>query len=256
MRFPLALPLLAATAAAPAIAQDTAPPRTVVVTGGATLASDYRFRGISRSGDRFAAQGTLGVSHVSGAYVGVWGSSIHGYAARGGDEEIDLYGGYKTSVRGTTIDGGLLYYAFPGSRGAKTDFFEPYLNASRTLGPVTAKIGLDYAWKQRAQACAYDPRCAAKRREDSLYTYGEISGGIPGTGVSLTAHLGESWGRSALTNGLKNYADYSVTAAYAWKALTFSASYVDTDIKRSEFLIPSGRNPVKAGFVGAVAVSF
>lgn len=246
-----AMPALADDPAAPA-----APPSNFTITGGATLTSDYRFRGISQTNKRFAIQGTLGVVHSSGFYIGTWGSSIDDYVANGSDQEIDLYGGYKHTFSGTTVDGGLLYYYYPGSHGANTDFFEPYLNASHSFGPLGVKLGLNYAWNQHAQSCAYDPRCAGKPREDSLYTYGELSVAVPKTPVTVTGHLGESWGRSYLTNGLKNYTDWSLTAAYTWKALTFSAAYVDTDIKKSEFVIPSGRNPVKGGFVGAVAVSF
>ena len=252
------LSIFAATVvAAPAMADDAAaaPSSPWTVTGGATLTSDYRFRGVSQTNKRFAIQGTIGVSHSSGFYVGTWGSSIDDYVANGGDQEIDLYAGYKKTISGTTIDGGVLYYYYPGSGGVTSDFFEPYLNASHTFGPVTGKVGLNYAWKQHGLSCSYDARCGGKAREDNLYTYGELSTAIPGTGVTLTGHLGESWGRSYLTNGLKNYTDWSMTAAYTWKALTFSVAYVDTDFKKGEFVV-NGRNEVKAGVVGAIAVAF
>lgn len=247
--------LAAATVAAPALAQDAAPPASdFTVTGGASLVSDYRFRGISQTNKRFAVQGTLGVVHSSGFYVGTWGSSIDDYVAVGGDQEIDLYGGYKKTINGTTIDGGLLYYFYPGTTGT-TDFFEPYLNASHTFGPVTGKIGLNYSWKQHGLSCAYDARCKNRSREDNLYTFAELSGGVPGTGVTVTAHVGENFGRSYLTNGLSDYTDWSLTAAYTWKALTFSAAYVDTDFKKGEFLVGT-RNPTKAGVVAAISVAF
>ena len=252
----LSLPLIAAGLAMPALAEDTAPPSDFTITGGATLTSDYRFRGVSQTNKRVAVQGTIGVTHSSGFYAGTWGSSIDDYVANGGDAEVDLYAGYKKTIDGTTLDGGLLYYYYPGSGGANTDFFEPYLNASHTFGPVTGKVGLNYAWKQRGQSCAYDPRCNGKAREDNLYTYGEISGGIPGTGVTVTGHLGENWGRSYFTNGLKNYTDWSLTAAYTMKNVTVSVGYVDTDFKRGEFLSPSGRNVVKGGVVAAIGVAF
>ena len=249
--------LAVATIAVPAFAEDApaAPASAFTVTGGATLTSDYRFRGVSQTNKRFALQGTIGVSHSSGFYIGTWGSSIDEYVAAGSDQEIDLYGGYKHTFSGTTVDGGLLYYYYPGSHGANTDFFEPYLNASHTFGPLGTKVGLNYAWKQHAQSCGL---VGCKAKEDSLYTYGELSAAIPNTGFTVTGHVGESWGRSYLTNGLKNYTDWSLTAAYTWKALTFSAAYVDTDIKKSEFSLEpySSRNPVKGGFVGAVAVAF
>ena len=252
------LSILAATAAAaPALADDApaAPPSAFTINGSATLISDYRFRGVSQTDKRFAVQGGFSVSHASGFYVSVWGSSIDDYVANGGDQEIDLVAGYKTTVSGTTIDSGVLYYYYPGSHGANTDFFEPYLSASHTFGPLGTKVGLNYAPKTKAQSCAYDPRCAGKAKEDNLYTYGELSGGIPGTPVTLTGHVGESWGRSYLTNGLKNYTDWSLTAAYTYKALTFSVAYVDTDFKKGEFVV-NGRDEVKAGVVASIGVAF
>jgi uncharacterized protein (TIGR02001 family) len=243
----------ALSAAAPVLADDApAPPAPFTITGGATLISDYRFRGISQTNKRFAVQGTIGVSHESGLYASIWGSSIDDYVANGGDQEIDLVAGYKKTISGTTIDGGMLYYYYPGSHGANTDFFEPYLNVSHTLGPISGKLGLNYSWKQHALSCSL---CSSSR-EDNLYTYGEAAFAVPNTGLTITGHLGETWGRSYLSDGLKNYTDWSVTAAYTWKALTFSAAYVDTDIKQAEGDVGTGRSPVKAGFVGAVAVAF
>jgi len=238
----------------PAFAQDEATP-ALTVTGNAAVVTDYRFRGISQTDKRFALQGGITVTHESGFYVSTWGSSIDDYVANGSDQELDLIAGYSKTVGGATFDAGVLYYYYPGSNGANTDFFEPYLNASHTFGPVGAKVGLNYAWKQKAQSCAYDPRCGGKAKEDSLYTYGELSGAIPGVPLTFTGHLGESWGRSYLTNGLKNYTDWSLTAAYTWKALTFSVAYVDTDFKKGEFVV-NGRDEVKGGVVAAIAVAF
>ena len=83
--------LALAAVSAPAFAQDAAAPASdFTVTGGATLVSDYRFRGISQTDKRFAVQGTLTVSHSSGFYATVWGSSIDDYIANGSDQEIDL----------------------------------------------------------------------------------------------------------------------------------------------------------------------
>ena len=114
-----------AAIAAPAFAED-APASDFTVTGGATVVTDYRFRGISQTNEKFAVQGTLGVSHASGLYVGVWGSSIDDYVAAGSDQEIDIYGGYKHSFGAATVDVGVLYYYYPGSGGVNTDFIEPY----------------------------------------------------------------------------------------------------------------------------------
>lgn len=248
--------LAGAVAAVPALAQDAAaPPSPFTITGGATLVSDYRFRGISQTNKRFAIQGTLGVSHESGFYVGTWGSSIDDYVSYGSDQEIDLYGGYKKTVNGTTIDGGLLYYYYPGSGGNNSDFFEPYINASHTFGPVGVKVGGNFAWKQHALLYTNAKTGVPHSKGTGAYVYGELSGAIPTTGVTLTGHLGHSFSRNYITFGTR-YTDWSVTAAYSWKALTFSAAYVDTTGKRGSFLTGTGRNPVKGGFVGSVGVAF
>jgi uncharacterized protein (TIGR02001 family) len=243
------LALSLAMIAAPALADDAPPP--VSVTGGATLTSDYRFRGLSQTDKRFAIQGTLGVTTSLGFYVGTWGSSIDDYVANGGDQEIDLYAGYKTTIQGTTIDSGLLYYYYPGSGGINSDFFEPYINASHTFGPIGAKIGGNFAWKQHGLSDG-----TADRR-GGAYVYGELSAAVPNTGLTVTGHFGRSFVHNYITFGTK-YNDWSVTAAYTWKALTFSAAYVDTNKDLASYPLGGGQNRdiSKGGFVGGVAVSF
>lgn len=45
------------------------------LSGNVTLASDYRWRGISMTQNEPAIQGGLRVTHKSGAYAGVWASN-------------------------------------------------------------------------------------------------------------------------------------------------------------------------------------
>ena len=260
--------LALAAVSAPAFAQDAAAPASdFTVTGGATLVSDYRFRGISQTDRHFAVQGTLTVTHKSGLYVSVWGSSIDDYVANGGDQEIDLILGMKHSFGKVTVDGGVLYYYYPGSAAGpltgyhggayQSDFFEPYLSASGTIGPVSAKLGMAYAPKQHAVRWNHE-------RDDNLYVYGELSGAIPGTGLTLTSHVGHSSGRSLLTLGQKGYWDWNVGATYTWKALTFGVSYVDTSFKKHSnaingIFVNSDHTlwrQVKGGVVGSIGVAF
>lgn len=241
------LPLIAAGLAAPAIAEDTAPPSAFTITGGATLVSDYRFRAISQSNKRVAIQGTLTVAHKSGFYGSIWSSSIDDYVVNGADAEVDLIAGYKKTVNGTTFDAGFLYYYYPGAGGVNSDFFEPYANVSHTFGPVSAKAGVNLAWKQHALSYG------AGAREGGVYGYGELSGGIPGTGLTLTGHLGRSFQKNYITFGTK-YTDWSLTAAYTIKNLTLSAGYVDSN--RDLYSVGPVRNVSKAGVVGSIGVAF
>jgi len=233
-----------AVSATPAMATDLG--NGFSVGGGATLVSDYRFRGISQTDKRFAVQGTFTVSHASGFYATVWGSSIDDYVAQGGDQEIDLIAGYKKTFGNTTFDGGVLYYYYPGSGGGNTDFVEPYISVAQAFGPVTAKITANYAPKQHAIAAVHP-------RDDNLYLAGDLSAAIPKTPVSLSAHLGHSFGPSYLTVG-KSYTDWGVGASVAVKNLTFGLNYVDTS-KHNQFLV-NGRDEADATVVGSVGVSF
>ena len=234
----------------PAVAQD-APASPITITGGAALTSDYRFRGLSQTDKRFAVQGTATVAHSSGLYASFWGSSIDDYIANGGDAEIDLSAGYKKTIDGTTVDGGVLYYYYPGSGGINSDFFEPYINASHTFGPVGVKVGGNFAWKQHGLSLP------TKARAGGAYVYGELSAAIPTTGLTVTGHLGHSFVKNYITFG-SHYTDWSVTAAYTYKAFTISAAYVDTDHDFPSYPLGGGRNRdiSKGGFVGAVSVAF
>jgi uncharacterized protein (TIGR02001 family) len=237
--------LVAATmlAAAPAAAEDLG--GGFSVSGGATVVSDYRFRGISQTDKRFAVQGTIGLSHESGLYATVWGSSIDDYVAAGSDQEIDFIVGYKKTFGGTTIDGGVLYYYYPGSSGADSDFVEPYISIAHSFGPVTAKATANYAPSQSALTIGAGD-------EDNLYLAGDLSAAIPETPLTVSAHLGHSFGPSYLTIG-DEYTDWSLGVSYAIKNLSLGLSYVDTD---GTFITPSGRNASKAGVVASVGVSF
>lgn len=240
---------LVASVSAPVLAQ-TAPPSAFTITGGATLTSDYRFRGISQSDKRVAIQGTLTVSHSSGFYVGTWGSSIDDYIANGGDAEVDLFGGFKKTFNGTTVDVGMLYYYYPGSGGINSDFFEPYANVSHTFGPVGVKVGTNFAWKQHGLASVHS-------RDDAFYLYGELSAAIPKTGLTITGHVGHSFDRDYITFS-RPYTDWTLTAAYTLKQFTISGSYVDTDRHFHSYPLGGGHDRVisGAGFVGSVGVAF
>ncbi len=235
-----------AAVSVPAFAQDEPAP-ALTVTGSAAVVSDYRFRGISQTDKRFALQGGLTVTHESGFYVSTWGSSIDDYVAAGSDQELDLIAGYSKTFGAATVDVGVLYYYYPGSGGANTDFVEPYASIKGTFGPATAKLSAAYAPKSRALSVD-----GGLTREDNLYVAGDLAASVPNTPLGVSAHLGHSFGPSYLTIG-DEYTDWSIGAIYTWSHLTFGVSYVDTD---KSLYSPSGRNISKAGVVGSITASF
>lgn len=216
-----AIPLAAAlvSISAPALAQGDegeevgAPEKGLSLSGGVTLLSDYRFRGISRSDEDPAVQAQLTVSVPAGFYAGARATSLHRFASRA-DAEIDLYAGYGANLGlGTAFDVGLLYYTFPGGTG-DTAYFEPYASVSHTLGPVEATLGAKYAWAQDAIG-----------GEDRLYLFGEVEAGIPATPLTLTAGAGRQD-----AGAFGNYWNWSLGARYDFGPLDAGLRYVDTDL--------------------------
>jgi uncharacterized protein (TIGR02001 family) len=219
------------------------------ISGGATLVSDYRFRGISQTNKNFAIQGGMTLSHTSGFYISTWGSSIDDYVAGGSDQEIDFIAGYKHDFGGTVLDVGVLYYYYPGAEsivpGLDTDFFEPYVSVAHTFGPVTAKVTANYAPKQSALDYGFG-------KEDGFYLAGDLSAAIPGTPISVSGHIGHSFSRNVITFGDK-YTDWNVGASYTTGPLTIGVQYVDTD--NGPFFSPT-KNVGKGGVVGSIGVAF
>jgi uncharacterized protein (TIGR02001 family) len=217
----LAAPIMiAGLAANPVLAQNEEGASTVTVTGSVALVSDYRFRGISLSGGDPAIQGGVTVAHDSGFYVGTWGSSIDdGGTDFYGDVEVDLFGGWSGDVsEGLGLDVGLLYYAYPANgAGVDAEYFEPYATITGTLGPVTAKVGANYAWEQDSLA------------GDSLYLRTDLSAGIPQTPLTLNAHLGYTDGAFSFDPDGESF-DWSIGAsATVLGSLTLGVSYVGVE---------------------------
>jgi uncharacterized protein (TIGR02001 family) len=244
----LPLAVLAAITATPVLAEEASPPDPALkVSGGVTLASQYRFRGISLSDEHAALQGTINLNNKSGFYAGVWGSNIDGWGELGGSNlELDLYGGWKGEVtKRITLDAGLLYYAYPGSKGGEFEFFEPYAKVSGNIGPVLSTIGVAYAWKQDALA-----------DNDNVYLFNDNSLPIKGTPITLTSHVGYSSGGSALAAG-DDYTDWALGASAAWKNLSFGISYVDTDIHDAQAIsVGATKEIVDSAIVATLTASF
>lgn len=236
----VSLAALALLSASPASAQEAAPVEpSLKVTGGVTLVSQYRFRGIGLSDEEAALQGTINLNHDSGFYAGVWGSSIDGFGELGGSNlELDFYGGYKTEiVKGFTLDAGLLYYAYPGSKGGDFEFFEPYANVSGQVGPATLKVG-----------GAFAPAQDGIGGNSNVYLFSDVGLPIKGTPITLNGHIGWSKGNTTLTPG-GEYLDWSLGASAAWRNLTVGVAYVDTNISRSDALSAGATKDIVDGAV-------
>ncbi|WP_294330405.1 TorF family putative porin [uncultured Sphingomonas sp.] len=233
----------------PAFAQETEAPKPITISGSVALVSDYRFRGVSQTDKQMAVQGGVTVSHESGLYGSLWGSNLAGWGTFGGaNMELDVVGGYKLPIgKGAALDVGLTWYMYPGG-AAKTDFAEPYVKLSGSIGPVSALAGVAYAPPQQALGnWSATPQSKAGDKEHNLYLWGDVSTAVPRTPITLKAHLGYSDGNPGLgPNGTSvaptgSYADWLLGADLALGKLVLGVAYVDTSITKrdSAYLQPN-----------------
>lgn len=230
-----------AVLATPAMAQDDDDGLGLTITGGASLVSDYRFRGLSQSNEDFAIQGSVTVTHTSGAYVGFWGSSNQGQG------EIDVIGGFSHEIAsGITGDIGVTYYLYPnrtatglpgagftnGLHGAN-ELIEPYVSLSTTVGPVWGKVGFAWAPKQD-----YFTAFSDAKRYDNTYLWLDGSVAVPSTPLKLTGHVGwtsNHYLRDVFVDAVSgdsraDIIDYGVGGSVSYKALTFGVQFISTDL--------------------------
>ena len=180
---------------------ETAPPPALSFSGSATIASDYRFRGVSQSDGEMAVQGGISLSHQSGFYVGTWASNLAGWGTFGGaNMELDLIGGYKAKLAdNATLDVGLTWYVYPGGAD-KTDFAEPYAKLTGTAGPAPLTAGAAYAPEQQAIGKWYNTGASTAAgvydrpgaKDDNLYLWGDGAVAVHGTPLTAKAHVEHS----------------------------------------------------------------
>ncbi len=235
---------------------DPGPPPSVTVSGSATIASDYRFRGVSQTDRGMTVQGGITVAHESGVYAGIWGANLAGWGTFGGaNMELDLIAGYKATLgSGAVLDAGAVWYMYPGGAD-NTDFVEPYAKLIGTSGTATLAAGVAYAPKQQALGRWYLTGADAvaggysnpDAKDDNLYLWGDAAVGIAGTPLTAKAHIGHSDGNPGLGPNATSvaptgsYWDWSLGMDATWRGLTLGVAYVGTDIsdRDAAYLRPS-----------------
>lgn len=87
-------------------------------SGSAAVTSDYRYRGITQTGNDPAVQAGFTLSHNSGLYAGLWGSNVN-FGSPDPHLELDPFIGYSTSLDGFAskpiLDVGVWYYSYPSA---------------------------------------------------------------------------------------------------------------------------------------------
>jgi uncharacterized protein (TIGR02001 family) len=212
--------------------------------------SDYRYRGISQTRLKPAAQGGLDFS-AGGLYLGAWASTIKWVEDAYGDAqvEVDLYGGYKGEIsKDVGFDVGVLMYVYPGARTPAWDAIYKNPNTTEvygalTFGPATAK--LSYALTNLFGNYDYT---AGQDSKGSWYFDLSASFDVGG-GVMLAPHVGYQKVQH-IANA--SYTDYALTVSKDFNGLVPSLALVGTNASET-FYVPGGAaNSTK--FLGKTAL--
>lgn len=213
--------LMLGTGATRVLAEDApadAPTEAFTFNANVGVFSDYRFRGVSLSDRDVVLQGGFGVSHESGAYLGIWSSTIQ--EVNGAEAEIDLFGGFKHDLGPVSLDVGATGYVYPG--GSAINYYELYIKGSHNFGPLGATLSFYYAPDQKNLS------------ERNYYINAAGSFAIPDTPFALSASVGYERGafdysQSETDPRDNGKIDWSAGVSATWKQFTASVSYVDSN---------------------------
>src|SRR3954469_3320869 len=256
----LTVPLLAA-------AQTPAPaPAPSPITGNMTIASDYRFRGISQTYNGPAIQGGIDYAHASGFYLGNWNSNVSSSLFSGGSGiEMDFYGGYKKSFGDIGMDVGFIYYYYPRAEGNaitgsslgsdKFDNQEIYIGASWKW--LSAKLNYalsDYFglntnmaaggyFTDKNTGAALDPSGTAGKSKGTYYL--DLTATYPVSDkLSIIGHYGML---NVKTYNDLDYNDWKLGVTYDMSGWMLGASYIDTDAKNNWYYLNGSKGPKDSG---------
>lgn len=227
------------------------------ITGNATLASQYIFRGLTQTSGKPALQGGVDYSHSSGLYAGTWLSNVSWFKDQNAGTvsapvalsspaslgppyepgktnsfgvEWDFYGGYKGEVaKDWTYDLGGIRYYYPGR----------YYNTGAYRRPDTTELyaGIGYRWLSLKYFKAIST--ATFSTNDSRGAdYIDLSATLPlaESGFNLLAHIGHQrypnrpnmlyFGASGGNNTFYSYTDYKLGLAKDWQGFTWAAAWI------------------------------
>ncbi len=203
----------------PAFAQEEEGGVGIELSANVALVSEYKFRGVGLSDGDIAIQGGVDVGLPAGFYVGTWASSIDEDTVGFGHTELDIYGGWAGEFGNITTDVGVITYIYPNAGAGNFDYVEFYGSVGAAFGPATITVGTAYAPEQNSLGGT-----------DNFYLYSDVGVGIPGTPVSVAAHLGYTDGFLTFTDDSKAF-DYSLglTAEIPGSPVSVGVAYVGVD---------------------------
>lgn len=225
------------------------------ITGNVTVATDYRFRGISQTAKKPTIQGGFDYAHPSGFYLGNWNSNVSGDLYGSGSIEMDFYGGYKFQpVPDVTADVGVLYYYYPNARVFGTDVRynngEVYFGAAYKWFAAKYFYGVTDFFGLRERTAPSD---LPGRGDSKGSSYLDLSATFEvAEKTTLTLHAG----RQMVKNyGALSYNDFKVGIAKDFGFATIGLAVIGTDAEKSRYTV-AGRELSETSAVLSIGKTF
>jgi uncharacterized protein (TIGR02001 family) len=254
MRKSLALLSLAGALAAPGLAAAQAAPASPI-TGNVTLASDYRFRGLTQTMQRPAWQGGFDYAHASGVYLGNWNSNVSATEFPNSNLEMDFYGGWKTTFGDFGVDVGAIYYFYPGSRATITNLDTGAICSPCRIDNKEIYVGASWKFLSAKYFHSFDDFFGIPGTKNSWYLDTNATIDV-GAGLSVLAHVGRQEVEDFST---ADYTDWKLGVTKDIGGYVFGAAYVDTNAKAGAYTFSDARKTInigKSGLVFSVAKTF
>jgi len=259
---------------APAAAPDPGP-----ITANVTLASQYRYRGISQSNSLPAIQGGFDYAHESGFYIGNWNSSISwindGYTGQtpsvSAPIEMDFYAGYKKEVtEGLTLDVGLLEYYYPTKNliGATTytggtSSYSARQAAGQSPSTLEAYVGATYGFATLKYSYALTNLFGIDQSKGAQYIDLSLNYDTGFEGITLNGHVGYQYVPSVsvaagnLADASFSYTDWKIGLTKDFgNGLDATIAYIGSNANGYAYYNPNLDNTGKGTVVVSLTKTF
>jgi len=207
------------------------------LTAGATLTSDYRFRGQSQTQRDGAIQGWFQYDHASGFMANIWASNVDFndagvVTADDTNVEVDLTVGYNHSFTDQTT-GSLkgVYYWYPDADQLpgmnEYDYFELIATIGHDFG--AAAVSGEFAWSpdyffESGDAISLKGGVVVPIMDEFLFM----------GALSSSGNIGYQWIDDNLTFGTPDYLYFDFGASVEWQIFVLDLRWVDTDLSKGE----------------------
>lgn len=233
---------LAVFACAASVVHAEEQPAEHQLTYNLSLASDYRYRGISQTRLDPALQGGADYTHTpTGLYAGTWLSAIKWTRDLGGSGSVewDLYAGKRGELGGMSYDAGALYYVYPGNGLA------PNANTFELYG----QLGYGPVWARYSHSLTNLFGTAGSRHSGYLDVGANVDTGL--AGLVLNLHAGRQEVRN---NDALSYTDCKVGLSRDFGFALLAVAWVKTN--SSAYRAPDGSNLGRSAAVASLSRTF